>query len=162
MEKFLYCGDVERVLYLGSMDGCADLLLGIKHHNRFLCHGSVKKFQHHESVERVLHCGSIEDCVDPLFGIKHHNRFLCRDSLEKFLHRGYMEKVLHRGSIEDCADLLLGIKYHNDSYTVEAWKCYNERNASEDYSTVKVFKKDPLGAILIECVSTRENGVKTT
>ena len=105
MEKFLYCGDVERALYLGSMDGCADLLLGIKH----------------------------------------HNRFLCRDSLEKFLHRGYMEKVLHRGSIEDCADSLLGIKYHNDSYTVEAWKCYKERNASEDYPTVKVFKKDPLG-----------------
>ena len=33
MEKFLYCGSVERVPYLGSMDNYADPLLGIKLHN---------------------------------------------------------------------------------------------------------------------------------
>ena len=64
---------MERVLYLGSMEGCADPLLGIKHHNRFLRRGSIEKFQHHGSVERVLHHGSIEDCADPLLGIEHHN-----------------------------------------------------------------------------------------
>ena len=73
MEKFLHCGGVERVLYRGSIEDCADLLLGIKHHNRFLGRGSVEKFLHHGNVERVLHRGSIEDCVNPLLGIKHHN-----------------------------------------------------------------------------------------
>ena len=33
MEKFLHCGSVERVRCCGSMDDCADPLLGIKHHN---------------------------------------------------------------------------------------------------------------------------------
>ena len=33
MEKFLHCGSVERVLYCGTMDDCADPLLGIEHHN---------------------------------------------------------------------------------------------------------------------------------
>ena len=32
-EKFLSRGSVERVLYHGSIDDCADLLLGIKNHN---------------------------------------------------------------------------------------------------------------------------------
>ena len=33
MEKFLHRGSVEKVLYSGSMDDCADPLLGIEHHN---------------------------------------------------------------------------------------------------------------------------------
>nr|POF09732.1 hypothetical protein CFP56_21371 [Quercus suber] len=33
VEKFLHYGSVERVLYSGSMDDCANPLLGIKHHN---------------------------------------------------------------------------------------------------------------------------------
>ena len=33
MEKFLHHGNVERVLYCGSVEDCADLLLGIKHYN---------------------------------------------------------------------------------------------------------------------------------
>ena len=32
-EKFLHRGSVEKVLHCGSMDDCADSLLGIKHHN---------------------------------------------------------------------------------------------------------------------------------
>ena len=32
-EKFLHCGSVERVLRLGSIEDCANPLLGIKHHN---------------------------------------------------------------------------------------------------------------------------------
>ena len=73
MEKFLHHGSVERVLYRGSMDNCADPLLGIEHHNRFLCCGSVEKFLHRGNVERVLYRGSMDDCVDPLLGIEHHN-----------------------------------------------------------------------------------------
>ena len=61
------------VLYRGSMEDCADSLLGIKHHNGFLRHGSVEKFLHRGSVERVLYHESMEDCADPLLGIKHHN-----------------------------------------------------------------------------------------
>ena len=82
--------------------------------------------------------------------------------MEKFLHHGSVERVLYRGSMEDYADSLFGIKPHNDSYTMEAWRCFNEGNASEDYPKVKVIKKDLLGAILAECVSTREIGPKTT
>ncbi|KAF3974108.1 hypothetical protein CMV_002534 [Castanea mollissima] len=63
-EKFLHRGSVERILRCGSIEGCADLLLGIKYHNRFLHHGSVEKF---------LHCESMEDCADLLLGIKGHN-----------------------------------------------------------------------------------------
>ena len=33
MEKFLHRGSAERVLYRGSMDDCADSLLGIEHYN---------------------------------------------------------------------------------------------------------------------------------
>ena len=33
VEKFLHHGSVERVLYHGNMDDCADSLLGVKHHN---------------------------------------------------------------------------------------------------------------------------------
>ena len=73
MEKFLHRGSVERVLYHESMDDCTDLLLVIKHHNRFLCHGSVEKSLHRGNVERFLHHGSMEDCADLLLGIKHHN-----------------------------------------------------------------------------------------
>jgi len=80
--------------------------------------------------------------------------------VEKFLHCGSVESILYRGSIEDCANSLLGIKYHNDSYTVEAWQCFKERNTSKDYPKVNMFKKDPLGAILIQCVLTRETGLK--
>ena len=36
VEKFLHCGSVESVLYRGSIEDCADSLLGIKHHNRLL------------------------------------------------------------------------------------------------------------------------------
>ena len=32
-EKFLHHGSVEKILYRGSIEDCADLLLGIKHHN---------------------------------------------------------------------------------------------------------------------------------
>ena len=32
-EKFLHRGSAERVLHLGSMDDCANPLLGIEHHN---------------------------------------------------------------------------------------------------------------------------------
>jgi len=32
-EKFQHRGNVEKVLYCGSIEDCADLLLGIKHHN---------------------------------------------------------------------------------------------------------------------------------
>ena len=32
-DKFLHRGSVEMVLYHGSMDDCANLLLGIEHHN---------------------------------------------------------------------------------------------------------------------------------
>ena len=75
MEKFLHSGSVERVLYRGSMDNRADPLLGIKHHNRFLCRGSVEKFLHHGSLERVLYRGSIDDCANPLLGTKHQKDF---------------------------------------------------------------------------------------
>ena len=75
MEKFLHYGSVERVLYCGSIEDCADPLLDIKDHNRFLCRGNVEKFLHHGSVERVLYRGSMDDCVDPLLGIKHNKDF---------------------------------------------------------------------------------------
>ena len=87
MEKFLHYGSVERVLYCGSIEDCADPLLDIKDHNRFLCRGNVEKFLHHGSVERVLYRGSMDDCVDPLLGIKHNKDF----------------------------QMLLGIKNHNNS-----------------------------------------------
>ena len=32
-EKFLYHGTVERILHRGSIEDCADPMLGIKHHN---------------------------------------------------------------------------------------------------------------------------------
>ena len=32
-KKFLHYESVEKVLHCGSMDDCADSLLGIKHHN---------------------------------------------------------------------------------------------------------------------------------
>ena len=73
MEKFLHRRSVERFLYRGSIVDCADSLLGIKHHNRFLRRGSAEKFLYSGSVEWVLRRGSMEDCVDPLLGIKNHN-----------------------------------------------------------------------------------------
>ena len=86
---------MERDLHSGSIEDCADPLLSIKHHNRFLCHGSMEKFLQCGSVERVLHHGSMDNCADPLLGIEHHNRFLCCGSMEKFLHHGSMERVLY-------------------------------------------------------------------
>ena len=35
VEKFLHGGSVERVLHRGSLEDCADPLLGIKHHNDY-------------------------------------------------------------------------------------------------------------------------------
>ena len=73
VEKFLHRGNMERVLFHGSIKDCADPSLGIKHYNRFLRCGNVEKFLHRGSVERVLHCGSMDDYADPLLGIEHHN-----------------------------------------------------------------------------------------
>ena len=53
--KFLHRGSVARVLHCGSIEDCANLLLGIKHHNEFLRRGSMEKFLHCGSVERVLY-----------------------------------------------------------------------------------------------------------
>ena len=66
----------EKFLHRGSVEDYADPLLGIKHYNRFLCHGSMEKFLHRGSVERVLHHGSTKDYTDLLLGIKHHTRLL--------------------------------------------------------------------------------------
>ena len=49
-----------------SIEDCADLYLGIKHHNRFQRCGSGGKFLHCGTVEWVQCRGSIEDCANPL------------------------------------------------------------------------------------------------
>ena len=67
MENFLHRESVEKVLYRGSMENCADPLLGI------IRRESMEKFLYHGSVERVLYHRSMDDCVDLLLGIKHHN-----------------------------------------------------------------------------------------
>ena len=109
-EKFLHYGSVERVLYHGSMDDCADSLFGIEHQN-----DSYVVVARRSSYTVEVRKGSytMEGWTIVLircWGIKHHNRFLCHGSVEKLLHRGSVERVLYRGSIDDCADLLLGYR----------------------------------------------------
>ena len=43
MKRFLRCGNMEKFLHRGSVEGCTKPLLGIKHHKRFLRHGSMEK-----------------------------------------------------------------------------------------------------------------------
>nr|POE76415.1 hypothetical protein CFP56_19862 [Quercus suber] len=63
-EKFLHLGNVERVLYCGSMDDSADPLLGIKHHNDFYvvetCSYTIEVWKGSNAVEAwtivLIHC----------------------------------------------------------------------------------------------------------
>ena len=55
------------------MEVCTELLLGIEHHKRFLCHGSMETF---------LHRGSVEACTELVGCIEYHKRFLRRGSVE--------------------------------------------------------------------------------
>ena len=90
-EKFLHRGSVERVLHRRSMDDCANLLLGIEHHNDSY---AVKAWRSSYTAEVRMspYYGCIEDCTDPLLGIEHHNDSYtveaCRSSYNTKVRKG--------------------------------------------------------------------------
>ena len=113
VEKFLHRGIAERVLYRGSMDDCANPLLGIEHHNDS---NVMEAWRSSYTLEVGRQSYAVEvwrsSSTIMIRGIKD----------EKLLHCGCAERVLCRGSMDDGANLLLGIMHHNDSYAVEAWR----------------------------------------
>nr|POE76421.1 hypothetical protein CFP56_19868 [Quercus suber] len=115
-EKFLDRGSLERVLQCGSMDDCADPLLGIKHHNDTYV---VIAWSHSYTVE-VWKWSNIEDaCTIVLIHFLVSITIMTpRTREEKFLHHGCVEKVIYRGGMGDCSDPLLGIKHNNDIYAI--------------------------------------------
>ena len=91
MGKFLHRGGLERVLHRRSMDDCANLLLGIEHHNDSY---AVKAWRSSYTAEVRMspYYGCIEDCTDPLLGIEHHNDSYtveaCRSSYNTKVRKG--------------------------------------------------------------------------
>nr|POE76419.1 hypothetical protein CFP56_19866 [Quercus suber] len=108
------------VLYRGSMDDCADPLLGIKHHNIIYAMEVwrssyvMEVWKGYNVMEAwtivLIHCLVSITIMAP------------RPRHEMFLRRGSVERVVYCGRMDDCADPLLDIKHHNDSYAVEVGK----------------------------------------
>nr|POE76416.1 hypothetical protein CFP56_19863 [Quercus suber] len=116
-EKFLHRKSVEKVLYCGSMEDCADLLLGIEHHNDSYV---VEAWRSSYTMEVWKGSNIVEAWTIVLIHFLVSITIMTpRTREEKFLHIGSVEKVLYFGSMDDCADPLLGIEHHNDSYIVE-------------------------------------------